>query len=298
MVKSLSIIIVTYKSQSLINSCLNSILNNIDIEPDQIEVIIVDNSPKYDAIQIENLVEKHPLKELIVLKYIHNTKNLGYGQGNNVGIENSTGKIICIMNPDVNLVSPVFKRVISHFIANLNLALLGGKQLGHNDLSFYFMPERNVSVFESLLVIAFNKLNLFNKNCMFLSGALLFIDKNKFKKIGCFDENIFMYKEEADITTRIIEKNYNIIFDPKIRYRHLIDEREKWNKVSAERAFESLQYYCGKYNYSVKKIIKKNIVSLKFNSLLYKAFGLKEQLIGNQNKLGYYRDKLEYLIKQ
>jgi len=298
MVKSLSIIIVTYNSQSLINNCLSSIQNNLDINRDQIEVVVVDNSPAKSALEIENLVMSHTLNETVSLKYIHNTANLGYGQGNNIGIGNSTGNILCIMNPDVNFIEPVFQRVISHFSANPNLALLGGKQLGYRDLSFYVMPEKKLSIFQSLLLVVFNKLNLFHKRCMFLSGALLFIDKKKFNEIGNFDENIFMYNEEADITTRFIKSNYDIIYDSRLRYRHLIEGREKWSHVSRERAFESLQYYCNKYNYNIQNIINKNIISLKVNRIWLKIFGNKDQLKVNLEQLKYYCSKKNNLQSQ
>lgn len=291
MKKLLSIIIVTYKSQSLINSCLDSISKNIDISYYQVEVIIVDNSSGEDAKEIELIVNNHEIAQSIDTKYIKNTANLGYGQGNNLGIKYSCGEIICIMNPDINLIMPIFKNVLNHFSENPRLSLLGGKQIGYKDISFYILPEKRLAIVNYPLTILINKLNIFLKKHMYLSGALLFINRKKFKSIGYFDENIFMYSEESDITTRFLKKHYDIIFDKKLKYRHLIEGREKWLENRAIISFNSLKYYCNKYNYDIKKILKTTVITQKFKIIVLTLFGSKEQLLPYKEHLRFYKNK-------
>src|SRR5690606_7169923 len=99
---------------------------------------------------------------------IHNTYNGGYGQGNNLGIDKARGKLICIMNPDVNFVQPVFARVIRTFEHSRKLALLGGKQLGHMDISFYFKPEFEFLLLTGVLTILLNRFNFYHSKLMYL----------------------------------------------------------------------------------------------------------------------------------
>lgn len=289
--KILSIIIVTYRSQLLINPCLDSIINNCDINNNQLEVIVVDNSSDNDAKETEQFVRDHKIAQVVDVRYIKNTANLGYGHGNNVGIKNSSGRIICIMNPDVNFVTSVFEKVINHFNRNATLAMLGGKQIGYRDLSFYFLPEKAFPVITDPLCLFLNKINAFIRKHMFLSGALLFIERGKFESIGFFDESIFMYKEESDITTRFQKEKYNIIYDRKIKYRHLIEGREKWAKNRTESSFTSLKYYCNKHNHDLRRILKRYILSLKLKGVAFKLFGSKEQFHSNREYIEFYKTK-------
>ena len=93
---------------------------------------------------------------------------------------------------------------------------------------------------------------------MCISGACFFIDKQKFSEIGLFDENIFMYGEESDIHYRIPTKN-EIVFSKKMRYVHLAGGRG-WNIKTIRSIFISKLYLAKKYNCSVKKVIRNEII--------------------------------------
>ena len=87
--QNLSVIIVSYKSDYVIENCINSIHS-------EIEIIVVDNSNN------DQLKEKIETKYKNV-KYILSKKNLGMGAGNNLGIKNVNKDFVLILNPDVTL---------------------------------------------------------------------------------------------------------------------------------------------------------------------------------------------------
>ena len=91
--KRVSVIIVTYNSEKHIYDCLSSIYRYNDIG-DLLEVIIVDNNSCNKDLMFESINRLYPQTKLI-----DNPKNGGYGQGNNMGVKNSLGDIILIMNP-------------------------------------------------------------------------------------------------------------------------------------------------------------------------------------------------------
>ena len=78
-----SIIILNYNAGKLIEECVESIYQS---NYKNYEIIIVDNNSK-DNSHVE-CKEKFPLINLI-----ENKKNLGYCEGNNVGIRKSKGEI-------------------------------------------------------------------------------------------------------------------------------------------------------------------------------------------------------------
>ena len=288
MQRKISIIIVTYNSQEYIVDCLHSIGEFLNINPARIEVIVVDNSSGDNATEITDMVIKHQLNDIVKVHYIHNKTNLGYGQGNNIGIESSTGDIICIMNPDVRFGSKMLQDVVDQF-ENTKLALLGYKQLGGFDYSFYVRPEFK-GILSNALTKFSNKFDLFSSKHFFLSGAFFFIDKKKFKEVGCFDENIFMYYEESDITNRLLNAGYKIKYDKSYTYLHLIGNRVVWSENTFKRELQSVIYYLDKFQFSKKKYFS----SLKNE---YKIKMLLAQLIRDRSRIEKFGEELKLINK-
>jgi GT2 family glycosyltransferase len=56
-------------------------------------------------------------------------------------------------------------------------------------------------------------------NIPYFSGCFMFFRMNIFKEIGYFDERIFMYIEDADITRRVLSK-YKTVYYPDAEVYH------------------------------------------------------------------------------
>ena len=105
----LSIIIVTYNSEAVIEECLHAIYSHNDLGSN-LEVIVVDNGSDNQLSLFDTI--HHEFAEVTC---ISNTQNDGYGQGNNIGIAVSSGEIVMIMNPDVRWCHNGFQDVIAAF---------------------------------------------------------------------------------------------------------------------------------------------------------------------------------------
>lgn len=168
--KRVSVIIVTYNSEKHIYDCLSSIYRYNDIG-DLLEVIIVDNNSCNKDLMFESINRLYPQTKLI-----DNPKNGGYGQGNNMGVKNSLGDIILIMNPDVRMVEPLFKKAVNYFDSNKEVALLGMKQWynkGKEGLSFDVDPSYSF-LHPFLCAIKsriYNKLSKFDNRDMYINGS-------------------------------------------------------------------------------------------------------------------------------
>lgn len=287
--KKISVIIVTYNSEYHIFDCLDSIHKYNDIG-NELEIIVVDNnSSNVDMMFPE--VEKRFGSEIILIK---NNRNGGYGQGNNVGIRVASAPIIMIMNPDVRLIEPIFTQALSHF-ANLKTVMLGIRQMVNpvkKGLSFMVKLDTDplLAIFETIL---FNKLQLYNSHRMYFSGACFFIRKKEFEDLGLFDESVFMYGEENDLHYRLRTKKrqLNIIYDRKMSYLHLVDNRPPTIKSAINMLNASFSFYL-KNEYDEKTTIRREI---KREIRRANFFKFIEFLKNNDARVAYYSEWLVVL---
>lgn len=253
----ISIIIVTYNSIDLIIDCLNSIFKYNDIG-NSLEVIIADNASD-DQDNMFDLVRREFVNHKIKL---YNTgENGGYGKGNNFGIAHAKADLIIIMNPDVRFVSPIFNRIIEEFKdPELGMA---GLEFVDGSSPYYFKPEHN-TLLRSMFMHYYIKRRKYNSKLMYMSGSLLIFNRSIFIAAGKYDENIFMYYEEPDITNRILNIGKKVKWLKGIMVLHLAHGR-RFNENLTNINNNSFEYYCNKYGIDSQKHyrINKRILQLK-----------------------------------
>ena len=84
----ITFIIVTYKSESIIHDCLNSL-------PNESKKIVIENSSN---INLEReLKTKYDNIEVVL------SKNIGMGAGNNIGLKRCKTEYAYVLNPDTKL---------------------------------------------------------------------------------------------------------------------------------------------------------------------------------------------------
>ena len=117
-----SIIVLMWNKAALTINCLNSIIETNDYT--NYEIVLVDNNSKP--------TEKHIIREWldknqnhIKIKYVENNENFGFAGGNNIGIRNSSGEYLVILNNDTEVLHGFIRRGWRHFQRNPNLGLLG-----------------------------------------------------------------------------------------------------------------------------------------------------------------------------
>lgn len=273
--KKISIIIVTYNSEKDIFDCVDSIKTHADIPLEEIELIIVDNNSREPQPMFKRL-RKQWGEDIICIENQHNG---GYGQGNNVGIRRATAPIVLIMNPDVRMLDPFLQKPTEAFISDQKLVMFGMKQMltstQPSTNSFWCTIYMN-GYLRTILTAICNRRDWFLPRYMYLSGSCFFVRKSMFEEVGLFDEQVFMYGEESDIHYRLTKRfGTNIIFDPSIRYIHLIAER-RINLAQEEKLLEIDLFHHQKKGFSHKHCLKNY---LRINNLLL----LRSWVLRNKN---------------
>jgi GT2 family glycosyltransferase len=245
--KKLSIVIVCYNSVRLLPDCLDSIIRYNDIA-DALEIILVDNQSK-DRKELGELVLKYTCLDI---KLYDNSHNGGYGQGNNVGVQYASAPVFVVMNPDVRLVEPVFQRMLDYLDANPETGLAG---VNFEDMSspLYLKPEFYF-MFRMIFVNQLVKYRLFRLNEMYPAGSFLLVRKDAFLNAGRFDEQIFLYYEEADLATRMLAAGYRVDWLKDFYVHHLAHNRPL-NVFLLQKEVDSLCYYLDKFKFNKRKFL-------------------------------------------
>ena len=109
----LSIIIVTYNSEKYIRQCIDSIINS-DIKVEY-EICIIDNNSSDNTIL---LVKNYCInnKNIKLIK----SKNKGFNYANNIGIKNTNGELILLLNPDTIILDNAIQKLVDY---SLNISI-------------------------------------------------------------------------------------------------------------------------------------------------------------------------------
>lgn len=117
----ISVVILMWNQGSMTLNCLKSVIQRSDYP--NLEIILVDNaSEEHETELIQKFIDSLRNQKI---KYIRNESNVGFARGNNVGIENSSGEYIVILNNDTEVAPGWLWRLLKHFIRNPNLGLVG-----------------------------------------------------------------------------------------------------------------------------------------------------------------------------
>ncbi len=198
---NLTIVVLAYNSAHIIGECLNK------LNFEKYKVVVVDNASKDNA--LEFVRKNFPQAEIIALP-----KNIGYGNGNNAALKLVATDFALVLNPDAMILEKDIETVLSVMRNDASIAMTGPIILDEYPANKNEV-EKKISRSESDLTKAegnyYEKIDG-NFAARFLSGAALFMKISIMKKIGFFDEKIFLYYEDDEICARVRNNGYkNII---------------------------------------------------------------------------------------
>ena len=220
----LSIIIVNYKSWSVLTECLDSF---VQYTPKlNYEIIVVDNDSQ-DG-EIEPFSEKYPQ-----VNFIKNTGNNGFAHGCNLGANNAYGKYLLFLNPDTVLTNSTAIDELFNFAQhNPDVGITSCRRINPKG-----KPEREIAFANPWLIISWiraiyklvNKAKIqkkFPENEMiwypdWIAGSVVLIEKKLFNKIGRWDQDSFwMYYEDVDLCRKIKRQDKEIALLRNVELKH------------------------------------------------------------------------------
>ena len=115
-----SILIVNYNVKDYLLQCLRSIQDRDDAL--EVQVVVVDNASSDNS--VDELRPQFPDVQWIALE-----ENLGFGRGNNVGLEACTGRYVLFLNPDTIISQDTLSTMVRYLDAHPEVGLAGCKVL-------------------------------------------------------------------------------------------------------------------------------------------------------------------------
>jgi GT2 family glycosyltransferase len=256
----LSIIIVNYNVRYFLEQCLHSVQSAIrDL---QVEVYVVDNNSVDGSCAM--VQEKFPDVCLI-----RNDQNLGFSVANNQAINKSSGRYVLLLNPDTVIEEDTLIKCVGYMDEHPDSGGLGVKMIdGKGD----FLPESKRSL--PTPRVAFYKIfglsRLFPRSRMFsryhlgyldkdqthqieiLCGAFMMLRKSALDEVGLLDEDFFMYGEDIDMSYRLLNAGYKIIYYPETTIIHYKGESTKKGSMNYVLTFYNAMIIFARKHFSKK----------------------------------------------
>ena len=222
----LSVVIVSYNSRADLESCLRSLA----AKPPQLdtEIVIVDNAstdgtPAY-------LRERWP-----GVRLIDAGGNVGFARANNIGIRQTFGELVLLLNPDTIAEGAAIDRLAAALDATPSAAVAGPRivdEHGRPELSFGRMISPLAELRQKVLVrghargvpvisAVVDRMTSRSRPVDWVSGACLLIRRADVEAVGLLDERYFLYTEDVDLCAAIRARGRQVLFVADAQIVHL-----------------------------------------------------------------------------
>lgn len=225
----LSIIILNFNTKNFLKDCLES-LAKVNQELNM-EIIVIDNGSNDGS--YEMVEDKY--KDFILIR---NKENLGFAAGINQAKNICKGEYILFLNPDTLVYPNILKETVNYLGQHLEIGALTCKvvlpngQLDKDTRRAFITPWIGLTHLFLRLDRIFPKSKLFSQywygykseneihEVDALQGAFFLVRKKILDEVGWFDEDYFLDGEDIDLSWKIKQKGWKIIYYPKVSILH------------------------------------------------------------------------------
>ena len=194
----ISVVIVSHNGRKWLEGCLASLQGQTYSNH---EIIIVDNASTDDTVRWIEF-------EYPQIKLITSMQNLGFASGSNLGIHNSKGDYILLLNNDTVADLRFLENLLIAFERVPNLGAVSGKIILMDEPSkldncgafwtnttflyhYGYRQDESLSKFNGMMPV-------FSCN-----GAAMLVKREALDEVGLFDDDFWCYNEDVDLCHRL-----------------------------------------------------------------------------------------------
>ncbi len=220
-----SIIIPTRDEATLLERCLNSLLQKTDYP--HFEIIIVDNGSQTPA--TFELFESYQQQLNQRFRVVQCDQPFNFSQLVNLGVQQAQGEIILLLNNDMEFIHPCnWLREMIGFVQHPEIGCVSAKLLypqndtiqhagivcgiggiGHHGHRYF--PSKHLGYFNRLSVV---------NNVSAVTGACLMVEKTLWEKVDGFDEKLAIAYNDIDFCLKLQALEFRHVVLPQITFYH------------------------------------------------------------------------------
>lgn len=291
----ISIVIVNYNGGRMVIDTIDSVVHSMDSL--KYEVIVVDNASldgSHEAI-------KKTFGEQVL--FVEMGRNAGFAAANNAGVKKASGKYILFLNPDTIVLSNAIQTLVNYMESHPDVGACGGNlyNIKHEPNFSYWMllpgwkMEMHSLLSNVLLQLHYHgshQHNLTNqpKDVGYIMGADLMVTREVIDKVGCFDEDFFLFYEETELCYRIHKAGYKIMNIPAAHIIHLEGQTIDKMNIRLQQMMSSRAKYLRKCCSAPERHLANSILVI--SSILRIGWFA---LCGNRDKVNFWKYTLTHI---
>lgn len=191
------IILVSYNSEKWLPGCLAA-LQALEYDKKEISLIFVDNASSDDTCAA--LAQWQAKSEFGKVAVHQNAENIGFGAGNNVGARLGSAPFLFLLNIDTEI-TPDALQEMDAYIASAPATVAA-----------FEMRQTPIEMGKHI--------NPVTLQTPWVSGAGVVVRRTAFEQVGGFDENLFMYGEDIDLSWRLRAAGHTLQYCPRCVFTH------------------------------------------------------------------------------
>jgi GT2 family glycosyltransferase len=233
-----SIIIVNYNGLRFLADCLESVKTALVKFPS--EVIVVDNASTDGS--------REYLQQRSDIRLIASPINTGFTGGNNLGVRDSRGDVILLLNNDTRVetsLDPMIEQLMESGVGGVGCRLRYGDGRVQFSMGLEHTPARVVLSWLGLeryfaLPSVFRRLQTdparyaeAHSEVSWVSGACFATWRSVWLELRGFDEHLFMYCEDVDYCRRLRNLGLRVAYIPSSLVTHYEGAGKPWIGAAA-----------------------------------------------------------------
>ena len=222
----LDVVVVSYRSRRLLESCLASLREHAPDVP--YSVYVVDNAS--DDGTVEMVRTGFPEAELIA-----SGRNLGFAAANNAAIRRSHGRYVLALNPDTRLSAGALDTLLRLMDERPELGMCGCR-LVREDGTFDHASKRSFPTVAGALghflrvgrsdraprrLAQYRAPDVEGGPVDAVNGAFMLMRRSALDEVGLFDEGYWMYMEDLDLCYRFRQAGWTTWYEPSVTVTHV-----------------------------------------------------------------------------
>lgn len=255
-IPDLSYVIVSYNSAVHLGRSLDSL--TADRGTRGRPIVVVDNASADGSVE---LARTHPSGPIVISE----SANLGFGTACNHGAKAAVTRTVFFINPDLELTPGASDRLLARLIGDPSIGAVGpaisdpsgeyraasaGSEPSLRTAVGHFMLLDRVPVIRRFLPGLQLPPTKRARPVDWISGAAFLVRTEAFDAVGGFDPRMFLYMEDVDLSRRLREAGWQIVYEPAANAQHVMGGSQGLEAVDRWYAAfdEYVTRYCGPWH--------------------------------------------------